>query len=369
MTVGLRRFLGLAEPTTVRGGDGWWHRAWAGAASGGRGGPRARRARRAGRRAGRTRPTRSSAGPHTCTPRPRTERVLVVTNDPYVRHQHCDAVRLLGGRYGCGIETIGYDDVTRRAWGRPLSTTELLQEVRSSLLAMQQPPRRRRPGAVASRRPGRPAARHGARLRRVPTPEEITRHDEAPPPTACRRGWGSTAPAATSAWSTPIRRGRGTSRLRGPGPPRVGGPRARRRARWLHVGARAAGQAGDRHRPHRRGRRGRGGVRAGPGTGRLPAGDPRAVVARAPLPGGRRPAVQPARLFAEGPGAGPAPDVPGLAARAYGHLALYRDCKLAAAAAANAAGEHVMEYNARKQSVIREIYDRAFRAAGLLPQR
>jgi GrpB-like predicted nucleotidyltransferase (UPF0157 family) len=48
-------------------------------------------------------------------------------------------------------------------------------------------------------------------------------------------------------------------------------------------------------------------------------------------------------------------------------LALYRDCKLAAAAAANEAGEHVMDYNARKESVIREIYDRAFRAAGLLP--
>lgn len=50
-------------------------------------------------------------------------------------------------------------------------------------------------------------------------------------------------------------------------------------------------------------------------------------------------------------------------------LALYRDTKLAAAAAANDAGEHVMDYNARKESVIREIYDRAFRAAGLLPAR
>ncbi|UMG93774.1 GrpB family protein [Nocardioides sp. TF02-7] len=47
-------------------------------------------------------------------------------------------------------------------------------------------------------------------------------------------------------------------------------------------------------------------------------------------------------------------------------LALYRETKLAAAEAANAAGEHVMEYNARKARVIREIYDRAFRAAGLL---
>jgi hypothetical protein len=66
------------------------------------------------------------------------ERVLLITNDPYVRHQHCDAVRLLGGHYGCGIETIGFDDLARRARGRPLSTTELLQEVRSSLLAMRQ---------------------------------------------------------------------------------------------------------------------------------------------------------------------------------------------------------------------------------------
>lgn len=45
---------------------------------------------------------------------------------------------------------------------------------------------------------------------------------------------------------------------------------------------------------------------------------------------------------------------------------LYRDAKLRAADAANLAGEHVMQYNARKQRVIREIYDRAFRAAGLL---
>jgi GrpB-like predicted nucleotidyltransferase (UPF0157 family) len=44
----------------------------------------------------------------------------------------------------------------------------------------------------------------------------------------------------------------------------------------------------------------------------------------------------------------------------------YRDAKLGAAAEANAAGEHVMDYNARKEPVIREIYDRAFRAAGLL---
>lgn len=45
---------------------------------------------------------------------------------------------------------------------------------------------------------------------------------------------------------------------------------------------------------------------------------------------------------------------------------LYRDAKLAAARESNAQGEHVVEYNARKQQVIREIYARAFTAAGLL---
>lgn len=45
---------------------------------------------------------------------------------------------------------------------------------------------------------------------------------------------------------------------------------------------------------------------------------------------------------------------------------LYRDAKLGAAAEANEAGERVTDYNARKEPVIREIYDRAFRAAGLL---
>jgi GrpB-like predicted nucleotidyltransferase (UPF0157 family) len=44
----------------------------------------------------------------------------------------------------------------------------------------------------------------------------------------------------------------------------------------------------------------------------------------------------------------------------------YAAAKRQAAADANAAGEHVMQYNARKQQVIREIYHRAFAAAGLL---
>ena len=44
----------------------------------------------------------------------------------------------------------------------------------------------------------------------------------------------------------------------------------------------------------------------------------------------------------------------------------YAAVKRRAAAEANARGEHDMQYNARKQRVIREIYSRAFVAAGLL---
>jgi GrpB-like predicted nucleotidyltransferase (UPF0157 family) len=44
----------------------------------------------------------------------------------------------------------------------------------------------------------------------------------------------------------------------------------------------------------------------------------------------------------------------------------YAAAKRQAAAEANARGEHDMQYNARKEQVIREIYHRAFVAAGLL---
>jgi hypothetical protein len=53
-----------------------------------------------------------------------------------VRLQHCDAIRLLGLEYGCGVETVRLDAEASAEWVRPLSTTELLQEVRSSILAM-----------------------------------------------------------------------------------------------------------------------------------------------------------------------------------------------------------------------------------------
>jgi GrpB-like predicted nucleotidyltransferase (UPF0157 family) len=46
----------------------------------------------------------------------------------------------------------------------------------------------------------------------------------------------------------------------------------------------------------------------------------------------------------------------------------YAAVKREAASRANADGEHVMQYNARKQQVIREICHRAFVAAGLLQQ-
>ncbi len=46
----------------------------------------------------------------------------------------------------------------------------------------------------------------------------------------------------------------------------------------------------------------------------------------------------------------------------------YAAAKRKAASEANTAGEHVMQYNARKQQVIREIYHRAFVATGLLEQ-
>lgn len=135
MMVGLRRFLDLGEPTTVRGGDGWWHRVWADPCPGvDEVHVLAAASTRPPRRAN-TADTLVGWAEHVCAPTA-AERLLLVTNDPYVRHQHCDAVRLLGSRFGCGIETIGFDGLAMRAWGRPSSTTELLQEVRSSLLAM-----------------------------------------------------------------------------------------------------------------------------------------------------------------------------------------------------------------------------------------
>lgn len=51
-----------------------------------------------------------------------------------------------------------------------------------------------------------------------------------------------------------------------------------------------------------------------------------------------------------------------------GDRELYAAAKRQAASEANARGEHVMQYNARKEQVVREIYRRAFTAAGLLSE-
>jgi GrpB-like predicted nucleotidyltransferase (UPF0157 family) len=47
---------------------------------------------------------------------------------------------------------------------------------------------------------------------------------------------------------------------------------------------------------------------------------------------------------------------------------LYARAKREASDGANALGEHSMQYNARKTRVVREIYRRAFVAAGLLDE-
>ena len=44
----------------------------------------------------------------------------------------------------------------------------------------------------------------------------------------------------------------------------------------------------------------------------------------------------------------------------------YADAKRAAAGASNAAGEAVMNYNLRKQPIVRDILDGMFRAHGML---
>ncbi|MET0493376.1 MAG: hypothetical protein ABW000_09645 [Actinoplanes sp.] len=57
-------------------------------------------------------------------------RLLMVTSDLFVPFQHCDAVRLLGLRYGCAVDTVGYPNPHARTW-------EYLQELRSAIHSMQ----------------------------------------------------------------------------------------------------------------------------------------------------------------------------------------------------------------------------------------
>jgi hypothetical protein len=129
MDVGIRRAFGLEAPVTRRAGDGWWVKTYPDAVH-----VVAAPSTRPGMRAN-TADTLVGWATHVGAPH-EAQRVLVVTNDPYARLQHCDAMRLLAVPYGCGVETVRLDAAHDAAWVRPLSTTELLQEVRSSILAM-----------------------------------------------------------------------------------------------------------------------------------------------------------------------------------------------------------------------------------------
>jgi hypothetical protein len=67
-----------------------------------------------------------------------TDRILVVTSPIYVPFQHCDAIRILGLKYGCGIDTIGFDPERVSVPLGPDATNpdRYLQEIRSAILSM-----------------------------------------------------------------------------------------------------------------------------------------------------------------------------------------------------------------------------------------
>jgi hypothetical protein len=67
-----------------------------------------------------------------------SDRVLVVTSPIYVPFQHCDAIRMIGLRHGCGIDTIGFDPESVTVPLAPGATgpDRYLQEIRSGILSM-----------------------------------------------------------------------------------------------------------------------------------------------------------------------------------------------------------------------------------------
>jgi hypothetical protein len=67
-----------------------------------------------------------------------TDRILVVTSPIYVPFQHADALRMLALRYGCGIETVGFDPGRVSVPPAPGATNpdRYLQEIRSAILSM-----------------------------------------------------------------------------------------------------------------------------------------------------------------------------------------------------------------------------------------
>jgi hypothetical protein len=64
---------------------------------------------------------------------PHGNRLLVITTDLFVPFQHCAGVRVLGQTIGCTIDTIGFDR-TRSPYEAPHRATELLQEIRSTIM-------------------------------------------------------------------------------------------------------------------------------------------------------------------------------------------------------------------------------------------
>ncbi|WP_326550678.1 hypothetical protein [Micromonospora sp. NBC_01813] len=66
------------------------------------------------------------------------DRILVVTSPIYVPFQHADALRMLALRYGCGIDTVGFDPGRVSVPLAPGATNpdRYLQEIRSGILSM-----------------------------------------------------------------------------------------------------------------------------------------------------------------------------------------------------------------------------------------
>ena len=128
---GLRLAFGLTGPAEARSGTSpagqrWWVRSYPGA-----------RPPVQVLSAPSTRPGQRANTADTLTgwaaflqPEPAGGRLLMVTSDLFVPFQHCDAVRLLGLRYGCAVDTVGYPNPAARTW-------EYLQELRSAIRAMQ----------------------------------------------------------------------------------------------------------------------------------------------------------------------------------------------------------------------------------------
>jgi hypothetical protein len=63
-----------------------------------------------------------------------TDRVLLITSPIYVPFQHADAIRMLGLKYSCGIDTVGVPmDISAGLPPQPFTHQHYLQELRSTI--------------------------------------------------------------------------------------------------------------------------------------------------------------------------------------------------------------------------------------------